>query len=114
LGIDVVERPAPADAEKVGLDTGERRYYLALMVRVQIQLTRDQQRSLTEWARRQGISLAEAARRCIDDMLGREGGAGDRREIARRALAACGRFRDRKARDVAEKHDKYLAETYRA
>ena len=45
------------------------RDYTGGMIRTQIQLTREQSDRLREIAREQGISLAEAIRRCVDRAL---------------------------------------------
>lgn len=82
------------------------------MIRTQIQLTDAQSRALRRLASREGISLANAIRRCVDRALA---GEADRREDAfRRAAALVGAFADRGgASDVAEHHDLYLGEARR-
>ena len=80
------------------------------MIRTQIQLEPAQERSLRRFARREGISLAEAVRRCVDKALVGEEEAGAT-ERYRAALALVGSLRDPSgARDVAANHDAYLDE----
>lgn len=81
------------------------------MVRTQIQLTERQARELKRMAAREGVSMAEVVRRAVDAKI-REGV----REVSweernRRLLAAMGKFRSG-LKDVAERHDEYLAEEY--
>lgn len=84
------------------------------MVRTQIQLTDEQHRQLRRWARRLGISLSEAVRRCIADRMIREEKTPSRDERIAAALAVCGRHRDPAGSSrVAIEHDRYLAEAYR-
>jgi len=81
------------------------------MVRTQIQLTEEQARRLRREARQQGISLAEAIRRCVDRSLAGE--RADRAKLYERAAALVGRFADRKgARDLARAHDRYLDQAF--
>ncbi len=83
------------------------------MVRSQIQLTEDQHRRLRRWARRLGISLSEAVRRCVSDRLTAEEAEPSREELARSALAVCGKYSDPKGPSrVARDHDRYLTEAY--
>lgn len=84
------------------------------MVRTQIQLPEDQYRRLRRLARRLGVSLSEAVRRCVADRLEREDTAPTRDEVVRAALAVCGRYRDPAgATHVAADHDRHLAEAFR-
>jgi hypothetical protein len=84
------------------------------MVRTQIQLSDEQHRQLRRWARRLGISLSEAVRRCVDERLAREEGAPSRANRVEAALALCGRYRDPSGTSrVASEHDGHLAEVYR-
>lgn len=83
------------------------------MVRTQIQLTEEQYRQLRRWSGQLGISLAEAVRRCVARQMAEDEAKPRREELVRRALAACGRFREPKGtRDVAAEHDRYLADAY--
>ncbi len=84
------------------------------MVRTQIQVTEAQHRRLTRYARRLGISLAEAIRRCVDAQLDQEETLPSRDERVRAALAICGKYRDSQGETrVARDHDQYLDEAYR-
>lgn len=85
------------------------------MVRTQIQLTETQHQSLTRYARRLGISLSEAIRRCVNAQLRREEESSSRDERIRAALAICGKYRDPAGETrVAREHDRYLDEAYRS
>lgn len=84
------------------------------MVRTQIQLPEDQHRRLRQWARRLGISLSEAVRRCVAERLAAEGAAPSREERVRSALAVCGKYADPEGPSrVAAEHDRHLAQAYR-
>jgi len=84
------------------------------MVRTQIQLTEEQYRRLQRWARRLGISLSEAVRRCVADRLTVEEGVPSRADRVRAALAVCGKYADPEGPSrVAADHDRHLAEAYR-
>ena len=81
------------------------------MVRTQIQLTERQARELRRIAAKEGVSMAEIIRRAVDAKI--RGGSGEVpwQERVRRAQAAMGKFRSG-LKDVAERHDDYLAEEY--
>lgn len=81
------------------------------MVRTQIQLTERQARELKRVAAREGISMAEVIRRAVDEKIRERAGEAPWDERVRRALAAAGKFRSG-AKDVAERHDAYLADAY--
>lgn len=84
------------------------------MVRTQIQLSEDQYRRLRKWARRIGVSLSEAVRRCVADHLAVEETAPSREERVRSALTICGKYAEpRSPSRVAADHDRHLAEAYR-
>jgi hypothetical protein len=84
------------------------------MVRTQIQLSNEQHRQLRRWARRLGISLSEAVRRCVEERLAREEGRPLRADRVQAALAVCGRYRDPGGTlRVAGEHDRHLPEAYR-
>lgn len=84
------------------------------MVRTQIQLPEEQYRRLRRWARRLGVSLSEAVRRCLADRLALEEAAPSREERVRAALAVCGKYADPAGPSrVAADHDRHLAEAYR-
>ena len=77
------------------------------MIRTQIQITSEQARALKRLAAKEGKSVAELIRISLDDML-RAGGIKDQEVLRRKAGAAAGKLRGPK--NLAEKHDEYLAE----
>lgn len=81
------------------------------MVRTQIQLTERQHRALKRWASRQGISLAEAVRRCVDDRLDREEATAGRADRVREADTVIGKYASGRS-DVAAHHDDYLDDAF--
>ncbi len=84
------------------------------MVRTQIQLPEEQYRRLRRWARRLGISLSEAVRRCVAERLAAEEAAPSPEDLVRSALAVCGKYADPDgASRVAVDHDRHLADAYR-
>jgi hypothetical protein len=84
------------------------------MVRTQIQLPEEQYRRLRRWARRLGISLSEAVRRCVADRLSADEAAPSREDLIRSALAVCGKYADPEgASRIAQEHDRHLADAYR-
>ncbi|WP_025322308.1 ribbon-helix-helix protein, CopG family [Deferrisoma camini] len=81
------------------------------MVRTQIQLTETQNRRLRELARREGISLAEAIRRCVQRALAEK--TEDRAALYARAAELVGSLeRPEGPQDLAENHDRYLEEAF--
>ena len=78
------------------------------MIRTQIRLSAEQARVLKAVASRRRVSLAELIRQGADRVLAEDSQA----ERYRRATALVGRYHD-EAADVAERHDRYLEETYR-
>lgn len=80
------------------------------MVRTQIQLTEKLATELKRRAAQEGVSLAEIVRRSAELYL-RSGGMVSDQERRERAITLSGRFRSG-VRDLAEHHDKYLAEAY--
>jgi hypothetical protein len=79
------------------------------MIRTQIQLSESQLRRLKAAAAARGVSLAELVRRGVDVLLA----AGAREAGWKRLGSAVGSCRDRSgARDVARRHDRYLAEAW--
>jgi hypothetical protein len=84
------------------------------MVRLQVQLTDAQHRTVRERARRLGVSVAEVIRRSIDRDLEAQAGQPSRRDLIARALGVAGRHVDREGKtDVAARHDDDLAEIVR-
>ncbi len=84
------------------------------MVRTQIQLPEEQYRWLRRWARRLGISLSEAVRRCVAERLAAEEAAPSPEDLVRSASAVCGKYADPDgASRVAVDHDRHLADAYR-
>lgn len=81
------------------------------MIRTQIQLTEEQANALKELATLKGLSMAELIRRSVTSLLQSEHALRDERR--RRAIAIAGRYRSGH-HDVAEEHDKYLAEDFLA
>jgi hypothetical protein len=70
-------------------------------------------RGLKRWAKRLGISLSEAVRRCVADRLTSERLELGRDELAREALAVVGKYADPcGASRVARDHDEHLSEAY--
>jgi hypothetical protein len=83
------------------------------MVRTQIQLTEEQHRQLKELAHRQGISLAEVVRRLIDEKLEHSEMSPTHLDRVRQALGVCGKYDDPSGdRNVAENHDRHLADAF--
>jgi hypothetical protein len=77
------------------------------MIRTQIQITSEQARALKRLAAREGKSVAELIRISLDNML-RASGIKDQESLRRKASAAAGKLGGPK--NLAEKHDDYLAE----
>ena len=81
------------------------------MVRTQIQLTDVQARRVRRLAEEQGVSMAEFIRRCLDQAL--ESDEPDRSVLYERAESVVGRYEDSSgARDLARRHDDYLATSF--
>jgi len=81
------------------------------MVRIQIQLTEDQAKSLKKLSAQMNISMAEIIRQGIDAYL-RNYGMTNQEERRQRAIKAAGQFHSGKT-DLSENHDEYLADVYR-
>ncbi len=79
------------------------------MKRTVIQLEDRQYETVKRMAASEGVSMAEMLRRAVD--LLPSGGAIDREERKRRALAAAGRFSSGVG-DISRKHDEYLAQAF--
>lgn len=77
------------------------------MIRTQVQLTEKQAEALRRIARRRGVSLAAVVRDAVEATIQ----AGERDRAWQRALAAVGSVRGGRG-DVAEEHDRYLADAY--
>lgn len=81
------------------------------MVRTQIQLPEQQVALLKRLAAQQHVSMAELIRRAVD-IFTISPDAANIRELRERALAAAGRFHSGR-RDLAARHDDYLAEAFK-
>jgi Arc/MetJ-type ribon-helix-helix transcriptional regulator len=80
-----------------------------MMIRTQIQLTKEQAEKAKRLATERGVSMAEVIRELIDHAPEQE----DRAARFARALAAAGLGRDVEGKtDVSVNHDKYLADIY--
>lgn len=79
------------------------------MVRAQVRLTQEQLTKLRKTAAESGKSIAELVRLGVDFYL--ESRQHDRQAIRERALRSVGKFHSG-LKDVAERHDHYLAEAY--
>ncbi len=77
------------------------------MIRTQIQITPEQARAIKRLAAKEEKSVAELIRISLDDML-RADGVKDQEDLRRKARAAAGKLSGPK--NLAEKHDHYLAE----
>ena len=80
----------------------------AILIRTQVQLTESQMRQLKELARRRKVPIAALIREGTDLVL-RDGMAVSDDEKRNRAMQAAGKFHAQQ-RDLAEGHDRYLAE----
>lgn len=81
------------------------------MIRTQIQLTEEQAKTLKQMSREQGKPIAELIRSSIDRYIRSDGPLVSDEERRRRAIALVGAFSSGVG-DIAENHDKYLAEAY--
>lgn len=80
------------------------------MIRTQIELTEDQSQILKTIALKQGVSVAELIRWCIDSYV-RSINQPMLDEKRQRALSVVG-IASSGVRDLSTNHDHYLAETY--
>jgi len=80
------------------------------MIRTQIQLSESQLEQLRELARRRGVPIAALIREGAD-LLIRSSGVPNEADRKWRALAASGRFHSGHD-DLAEAHDRYLADAF--
>ncbi|MBN1960550.1 MAG: ribbon-helix-helix protein, CopG family [Deltaproteobacteria bacterium] len=80
------------------------------MIRTQIQLPDEQARRLKLISRRDGVSISEIVRRSLNETLAKYDGT----TVSRYACAAklLGTLHDQNATDLAENHDKYLADAF--
>jgi hypothetical protein len=78
------------------------------MIRTQIRLTEEQYRRIRALAQRENVSMAQAIRDAVDAWLDRRAEL-SRAELWQRSLSVIGKY-DSGLSDVAENHDKYLAE----
>jgi hypothetical protein len=82
------------------------------MIRTQIQLEARHERAIKKIAKRDGISMAEVIRRCVDTALAAEGGT-DLDARYKQASQLIGAFASaERAADVAANHDEYLDEAF--
>jgi RecA/RadA recombinase len=81
------------------------------MVRTQIQLTEEQAKAIKKIASSRRISSAELIRRAVNSII-KSDTAVDPDERRKRAIEIVGKFSSGK-RDVAARHDKYLADAFR-
>ena len=81
------------------------------MVRTQIQLTEEQAKAVKRIALSRHLSVAELIRCAVDTMI-TSSPLADTEERRKRAIDIVGKFSSGK-RDVAKRHDKYLADAYR-
>lgn len=80
------------------------------MVRTQIHLTEEQSNQLEQLATQENISVAEIIQRSIDRYLQEQGDVSP--EERRRRLLSVSGIGSSQVTDLAENHDKYLAEIY--
>ena len=78
-----------------------------MMIKTQIQLQPAQHRRLQDMARRRHISMAEAIRQSVDEVLDRT----SRQALWERARSSVGRHAS-KHRDVSARHDRHLADIW--
>ena len=80
------------------------------MVRMQIQFTEAEVEALRSEASQRNVSIAAVVREAVDERLSRGRRQPSREELARRALAAVGRFSSGSG-DVSARHDDYFADS---
>ncbi len=82
------------------------------MTPTEVWFTDGQLRGLHRIAEQEGVSISEIVRRSVDRYMLSTQSLSDEARL-RRALSVAGRFSDPSgARDVAERHDEYLAAIY--
>ena len=84
------------------------------MIRTMVQLTEEQMKALKELAKARKTSVAKLVRESVAQYVASASAdVEERKKLMRRALEIVGKYRDIEgATDVAENHDKYLAEIY--
>ena len=82
------------------------------MIRTMIQLTEEQMKALKELAKAKKTSVAKLVRESVTQYMTTTSlDVEERKRLLRRALEIVGKYHDIEgATDVAENHDKYLAE----
>jgi len=80
------------------------------MVRMQIQFTEAAAEALRREAAQRSVSVSAVVRDAVDERLSRGHLAPSREELARRSLAAMGRFHSGTG-DVSARHDEYFADS---
>lgn len=80
------------------------------MIRTQIQLTEEQAERLKDLAHERGVSVSALVREAVDGLV-REPRRPTKRELRMRALEVAGKYSSGRT-DIAEHHDRYLAEIY--
>lgn len=80
------------------------------MVRMQIQFTEVEVEALRSEASQRNVSIAAVVREAVDERLSRGRRQPSREELARRALAAVGRFSSGSG-DVSARHDDCFADS---
>jgi hypothetical protein len=80
------------------------------MVRMQIQFTEDEVVALRREAAQRSISVSAVVRAAVDQRLSQGHLTPSREELARRSLAAMGRFHSGTG-DVSARHDEYFADS---
>lgn len=81
------------------------------MIRMQIQLTEEQDRRIRSMAEALGLSISEIVRRLVDAGIREQ--RPSRTELYSRAAGLIGKFADRDgAGDLAAEHDRWLDEAY--
>jgi RecA/RadA recombinase len=82
-----------------------------IMIRIHIQLTDDQAKTLKKISMSRHLSVAEFIRRAVDTLI-KSSAVVDVEERHKRAIEIVGPFSSGK-RDISEKHDLYLSDAYR-
>jgi hypothetical protein len=80
------------------------------MVKTQVQLREEDLAELRRMAAEEGVSVSELVRRGVKQVLASKHKP-SREELWRRANSVIGKYRSGK-KDIAQRHDDYLAEAY--